>query len=47
MWCWLKRCLARYDSWCLRMGLTPAQKRSCVPYRSETTDAKQEHSQDR
>ncbi|WNJ94459.1 hypothetical protein RND59_09845 [Vibrio ruber] len=44
MWYWVKRCLVRYDSWCQRMGLTPAQKRSCVPYRSETTDTIQSKS---
>lgn len=32
---WMKTWLARYDAWCLAMGLTPENKRSCVPYRSE------------
>ncbi|MGF1696762.1 DUF5363 domain-containing protein [Vibrio lamellibrachiae] len=30
---WLKSCLRKYDAWCLSMGLTPENKRSCVPYR--------------
>lgn len=35
MWQWLKRWVAKYDAWCQAMGLTPEQKRSCVPYRSD------------
>ncbi len=34
---WFKRLLAKYDAWCLSMGLTPDKKRSCIPYRSEPT----------
>ena len=32
---WFKRGLQRYDDWCKEMGLTPDQKRSCVPYRKD------------
>ncbi|WP_162197057.1 DUF5363 family protein [Vibrio galatheae] len=32
---WFKKWIARYDAWCQSMGLTPENKRSCVPYRSE------------
>ncbi|EGA69963.1 hypothetical protein VISI1226_07737 [Vibrio sinaloensis DSM 21326] len=32
---WFKRLLAKYDAWCLSMGLTAENKRSCVPYRSD------------
>ncbi|WP_158675997.1 DUF5363 family protein [Vibrio aquaticus] len=32
---WLKRLLAKYDAWCLSLGLTPENKRSCVPYRTD------------
>ena len=32
---WFKRWIAKYDQWCLSLGLTPENKRSCVPYRSE------------
>ncbi|MFM2590813.1 DUF5363 family protein [Vibrio sp. TBV020] len=32
---WFKRALAKYDAWCQSMGLTPENKRSCVPYRAE------------
>lgn len=32
---WFKKMLARYDAWCLSMGLTPEQKRSCVPYKKD------------
>ena len=30
---WFKKGLKRYDDWCKEMGLTPDQKRSCVPYK--------------
>ncbi|WP_238132478.1 DUF5363 domain-containing protein [Vibrio cincinnatiensis] len=36
MWLWLSQVIARYDAWCKQLGLTPEQKRSCVPYRQET-----------
>lgn len=32
---WWKKWLAKYDKWCEELGLTPAQKRSCVAYREE------------
>ncbi|CAE6915373.1 DUF5363 family protein [Vibrio sp. B1FLJ16] len=32
---WLKKGIKRYDDWCKEMGLTPDQKRSCVPYRKD------------
>lgn len=35
MWQWLKRWVAKYDAWCNSMGLTPENKRSCVPYRRD------------
>ncbi len=35
---WLKRGIKRYDDWCKEMGITPDQKRSCVPYRKEPTN---------
>lgn len=35
MWAWIKVLVAKYDAWCQSMGLTPDQKRSCVPYRSD------------
>ncbi len=35
MWKWIKAWVAKYDAWCQSMGLTPEQKRSCVPYRSD------------
>ncbi|MGV2987410.1 DUF5363 family protein [Vibrio sp. E150_011] len=28
---WLKK----YDNWCQSMGLTPENKRSCVPYKKD------------
>lgn len=34
---WFKRLIAKYDVWCLSMGLTPENKRSCVPYRKDPT----------
>ncbi|GIA22873.1 DUF5363 family protein [Vibrio cholerae] len=38
MWLWLKRWIAKYDAWCKSLGLTPEQKRSCVPYRKDPTN---------
>ena len=32
---WFKKGLKRYDDWCKEMGLTPDQKRSCVPYKQD------------
>ncbi|MCK6262436.1 DUF5363 domain-containing protein [Vibrio sp. ZSDE26] len=32
---WLKAWVQKYDAWCHSMGLTPENKRSCVPYRKE------------
>ncbi|MGD8109791.1 DUF5363 family protein [Vibrio sp. NTOU-M3] len=40
---WLKQLLRKYDAWCVSMGLTPENKRSCVPYRSEPDSSKQSH----
>lgn len=37
MWQWILRAIARYDAWCKQLGLTPEQKRSCVPYRQDPT----------
>ncbi len=34
---WFKRAIRRYDNWCKEMGLTPEQKRGCVPYRQDPT----------
>ncbi|EMQ2876135.1 DUF5363 family protein [Vibrio navarrensis] len=33
---WLKKWLKRYDDWCRELGLTPEQKRSCVPYKQDS-----------
>ncbi|MDF2154451.1 DUF5363 family protein [Vibrio sp. CAU 1672] len=41
---WLKKGIKRYDDWCKELGLTPGQKRSCVPYREEP--AQHEDNQD-
>ncbi|MFC0171008.1 DUF5363 family protein [Vibrio comitans] len=38
---WLRKMLKRYDDWCLSLGLTPENKRSCVPYRSEPTHSEE------
>ncbi|WP_176288545.1 DUF5363 family protein [Vibrio sp. JPW-9-11-11] len=35
MFAWFKGWIAKYDQWCLSLGLTPENKRSCVPYRSD------------
>ena len=39
---WLKRGIKRYDDWCKEMGLTPDQKRSCVPYRQDPVHQSEE-----
>lgn len=31
----LRKAIERYDRWCHSMGLTPEQKRSCVPIKKE------------
>lgn len=39
---WFKRALKRYDDWCKELGLTPGQKRSCVPHRLDPTLQKED-----
>ncbi|GAL19689.1 DUF5363 family protein [Vibrio maritimus] len=31
----MKKWLKKYDEWCASLGLTPENKRSCVPYKKE------------
>ncbi len=31
----IMRWVAKYDAWCASMGLTPENKRSCVPIKKE------------
>jgi hypothetical protein len=38
-----KQWLKRYDAWCQELGLTPSQRRSCVPYRAEDKKDHQSH----
>ncbi len=38
MFKWIKTWIRKYDAWCLSLGLTPEQKRSCVPYRKDNQD---------
>ncbi|MCR9933680.1 DUF5363 domain-containing protein [Vibrio antiquarius] len=42
---WFKRGLKHYDDWCKEMGLTPDQKRSCVPYRKDPAHQNEENSE--
>ncbi|HHQ4529243.1 hypothetical protein FKF78_13105 [Aeromonas hydrophila] len=42
----LLRWLARYDGWCEEWGLTPENRRCCVPVRSEQDDAPQTEQQE-
>ncbi|UPQ88495.1 hypothetical protein [Vibrio sinaloensis] len=42
---WLRLLIARYDAWCLSLGLTPEHKRSCVPYRSDHTPSSEKKAQ--
>jgi hypothetical protein len=39
----LKKMLKRYDDWCKSMGLTPDQKRSCVPIKQEEHQQKKKN----
>lgn len=32
---WIKAWGRKYDKWCEELGLTPENKRSCVPYRRD------------
>ncbi|WP_167494608.1 MULTISPECIES: DUF5363 family protein [Vibrio] len=32
---WFKAWIKKYDDWCQQLGLTPENKRSCVPYRTD------------
>ncbi|WP_261816167.1 DUF5363 domain-containing protein [Vibrio gallicus] len=43
---WLRKLIKRYDKWCVSMGLTPEQKRSCVPYRTDPQTKKQNSTTD-
>ncbi|WP_159738079.1 DUF5363 family protein [Vibrio atypicus] len=40
---WFKKALSKYDAWCKSMGLTPENKRSCVPYRSDSPHSSKEN----
>ncbi|WP_017054087.1 hypothetical protein [Vibrio genomosp. F6] len=44
---WLRGWMARYDLWCQSMGLTPEQRRSCVPYKEEPKRENNEESMKR
>jgi hypothetical protein len=35
IWKTIKQWVEKYDAWCLSLGLTPENKRSCVPYKKE------------
>lgn len=35
MWKRIKQWIKKYDAWCTSLGLTPENKRSCVPYKKE------------
>jgi len=35
MWKIIKQWIKKYDAWCRSLGLTPENKRSCVPYKKE------------
>ena len=41
----LLRWLARYDGWCEEWGLTPENRRCCVPVRREQDDTPQTEQQ--
>ncbi len=38
----IMKMLQRYDQWCKSMGLTPEQKRSCVPIKKDPVIKKKE-----
>ena len=43
---WIKAWVRKYDKWCEELGLTPENKRSCVPYRRDLQDQKAENGKD-
>lgn len=38
----IQKAVKKYDEWCKSMGLTPEQKRSCVPIRKEDSNNQKE-----
>ncbi|CAK3193301.1 DUF5363 family protein [Vibrio crassostreae] len=40
---WIKTWIKKYDKWCEELGLTPENKRSCVPYRPDLQGQKAEN----
>ncbi|CAM4047242.1 DUF5363 domain-containing protein [Vibrio neonatus] len=37
---WLLNLIKQYDRWCESLGLTPENRRSCVPYRRDPATTK-------
>lgn len=46
MFGWIKAWVRKYDKWCEELGLTPENKRSCVPYRRDLQGQKAESGKD-
>lgn len=43
---WIKAWVRKYDKWCEELGLTPENKRSCVPYRRDPQGQQAESGKD-
>jgi hypothetical protein len=46
MFGWIKAWVRKYDQWCEELGLTPENKRSCVPYRRDPQGQQAESGKD-
>ena len=46
MFGWIKAWVRKYDKWCEELGLTPENKRSCVPYRRDPQGQQAESGKD-
>ena len=46
MYGWIKAWVRKYDKWCEELGLTPENKRSCVPYRRDPQGKQAERGKD-
>ncbi len=46
MFGWIKVWIKKYDRWCEELGLTPENKRSCVPHRRDPQEQQAESGED-
>lgn len=46
MFGWIKVWIKKYDKWCEELGLTPENKRRCVPHRRDPQRQQTESGED-